>query len=205
MTQKSAETETPPRPQNQGRILAKTIVLTGMMGSGKSSIGRKLASRLALPFTDSDQEIEAAAGCTVQQFFERFGEDEFRAGEHRVIGRLLEQPMMVLSIGGGAFINDATRALIQERAVSVWLKVDPAILIKRIGRRTGRPVLQRYAAPAEGIVKVLAEREPVYAQAHVTVTGGERPIEDTVADVVRGVVDFAARHGAGDAKYLVIA
>ncbi len=206
MTQDSVAPVKTHQPNGQRRILARTIVMIGMMGSGKSTVGRRLASRLALPFVDSDHEIELAAGCSVPQFFERYGEAEFRAGERRVIGRQLERPMLVLSTGGGAFMNTETRALIQNRAVSVWLKVDSAILAKRVGRRNDRPMLERYANPAEAITTLLAEREPLYSQAHITVASSDGPIDDTIAQVVQGLVDFAASapHPGGDAKYLVI-
>ncbi|MGB4101499.1 MAG: shikimate kinase [Alphaproteobacteria bacterium] len=185
---------TPPSPSSASdkTILARSIVLVGMMGSGKSSVGRKLAAHLSLPFADSDHEIAQAAGCTIAQFFERYGEAEFRAGERRVIARLLERPGIVLATGGGAFMQPETRALIQTTATSVWLKVDPAILTQRVGRRHDRPILQRFTNPAEGIAALLAEREPVYAQAHITVAIGDQAIETTVASVVQALSTYAA-------------
>lgn len=189
------------------RIAARTIVLIGMMGSGKSSVGRKLASRLTLPFVDSDHEIEVAAGCTVPEFFNRYGEAEFRAGERRVISRLLERPMMVLATGGGAFMNPTTRDVIHANATSVWLKVDPEILAQRIGRRTDRPMLKGFADPAEGVATILAEREDTYAQAQLVVSIGDQPIETTVEAVVQALLAHTATTQAATsvgAKYLVI-
>ena len=184
--------------------MARTIVLVGMMGSGKSSVGRKLATRLALPFVDSDHEIELAAGCTVAQFFERYGEAEFRAGERRVINRLLERPMMVLATGGGSFMNPATRDLISANATSVWLKVDPGILTQRVARRNDRPMLQRFADPAEGITTILADRAATYAQAQITVQIGDQPIEATVEAVVQALIAHTAATPPEATKYLVI-
>ncbi|MEQ1652527.1 MAG: shikimate kinase [Hyphomicrobium sp.] len=191
-------------PAGTRRILARTIVLVGMMGSGKSSVGRKLAARLALPFVDSDSEIEIAAGCTVQQFFARYGEAEFRAGERRVINRLLERPMMVLATGGGAFMNPETRDLIHDNATSVWLQVDAAILTQRIGRRHDRPMLHGYADPATGIKTILTERETTYAKAQITVPIGDQPIETTVDAVMQALQSYASIVSAENAKYLVI-
>ena len=185
-------------------ILALPIVLVGMMGSGKSSVGRKLAARLALPFADSDQEIEHAAGCSVSDFFARYGEAEFRAGERRVIARLLERPMQVISVGGGAFVQEATRAIIQERAVSVWINVEPKILAERVSRRNDRPLLQGYSDPLTAVNAVLTPRLPFYGQAHVTVTSGQQPIEDTVMRIITALGDYAAASDRAPMKRLEI-
>ena len=126
-------------PESSSFVLPRTVVLLGMMGVGKSSVGRKLASRLSETFFDSDAEIESAAGMTITEFFETRGEPEFRKGERRVIARLLEGKPHVLSIGGGAFMDAETRTLIKQRAISVWLKADPAILLERALRRDNRP------------------------------------------------------------------
>lgn len=193
-----------PMPKPQLSILALPIVLVGMMGSGKSSVGRKLAARLALPFADSDHEIEHAAGCSISEFFARYGETEFRAGERRVIARLLERPMQVISVGGGAFAQDDTRAVIQERAVAVWLKVDPKVLAERVSRKNDRPLLQGYTDPLTAVDTILAKREPLYAQAHVTVPSGTQPIEETVSRVVHALADYAASVEHGPMKRLVI-
>src|ERR1700735_2379446 len=124
---------------------AKSLVIIGMPGSGKSSIGRKLAARLGIPFFDADDEIETAAGMRIEQIFERFGEAEFRKGERRVVARLLDQPPHVLATGGGAFMDPETRALIRTKAVSVWLRADLATLIERTSRRDDRPLLKQGA------------------------------------------------------------
>src|ERR1700679_2929074 len=121
--------------QNEITSPDRTIALVGMMGAGKSVVGRRLATRMALPFIDSDAEIESAAGMSIAQFFERYGEQEFREGERRVITRLLAGPVCVLSTGGGAFMDDATRALLHEKAISVWLKADVNVLVERATRR----------------------------------------------------------------------
>lgn len=146
----------------------RSIVLVGMMGAGKSSVGRKLAARLGLPFVDADCEIEAAAGMTIPEIFEMRGESEFRLGEARVIARLLEGGPQVLATGGGAFMNSNTRAVIRARAVSIWLRADFDVLMKRIRRRNDRPMLKT-ADPAETLKKLIAERYPVYAEADITV------------------------------------
>lgn len=188
----------------QRTILALPLVLVGMMGSGKSSVGKRLAARLALPFADSDHEIEHAAGCSISEFFTRYGEAEFRAGERRVIARLLEKPMQVISVGGGAFVQDDTRAVILERAVAIWIKADPALLVERIGRRNDRPLLANVADPSAEIHRLLAEREPYYAEAHVTVPSGAQPIEETVNHVITALTEYAARHQDHGTKKLVI-
>jgi shikimate kinase len=203
-SQNNAQPMSLPMQKTKKSILALPIVLVGMMGSGKSSVGRKLATRLSLPFTDSDQEIEHAAGCSISEFFSRYGEEEFRAGERRVIARLLEKPMQIISVGGGAFIQDATRAVIHERAVAIWLKVDPKILAERVGRRQDRPLLQGYADPETAVTTILSTREPVYSEAHITVPSGSQPIEETVERVVHALADYATANPRGTTKQLVI-
>ena len=123
--------------------LPRTVALVGLMGAGKSAIGRRLAQRLGLPFVDADDEIERAAGCTIAEFFERFGETEFRNGERRVIQRLLEGPPHVLSTGGGAYIDPETRALMREKALTVWLRAELDVLFDRVKKRTHRPLLRQ--------------------------------------------------------------
>ncbi|HEU0118747.1 MAG TPA: shikimate kinase [Alphaproteobacteria bacterium] len=176
-------------PSSSSFVANRTVVLTGMMGAGKSSVGRKLAARLAVPFVDSDHEIEAAAGMSVSRFFETYGEDEFRKGERRVIARLLDGPVCVLSTGGGAFIDPDTRALIKKKGVSIWLKVDVALLVERATRRDDRPLL-RGGDPREIMEKILAERSPIYAEADLTIESDNRPVEETVDHVMRSVSEF---------------
>ncbi len=144
------------------------------MGVGKTSIGRRVATALGLPFCDADAEIEAAAGRTVSDIFADFGEAEFRAGERRVIARLLDGPPHVLATGGGAFMNGETRALLLERATVVWLRAELDVLVRRVGRKDTRPLL-RDRDPAEVLERLMAERYPVYAEAHLTVETGDTP------------------------------
>src|SRR5690606_30560241 len=144
------------------RLLAgRTLVMVGMMGAGKSSVGRRLASRLGLSFVDADNEIEKAANATISDIFEQHGEAYFRDGERRVIRRLLDGQQKVIATGGGAFIEPDTRALIAESAISIWLKADQALLMARVRRRSGRPLLKT-ADPDSVMARLLAEREPVY-------------------------------------------
>src|SRR5205085_10725116 len=124
------------------RKVDKTLVLVGMMGAGKTSVGRRLASSLGMPFRDADTEIEAAAGCSINQIFERFGEPAFRAGERKVITRLLREPAHVLATGGGAFMDSDTRARIGENGISVWLRANVDLLIERVKRKDNRPLLR---------------------------------------------------------------
>lgn len=164
----------------------RSIVLVGMMGAGKSSVGRRLAKKLDVPFVDADTEIERAAGMTVSEIFERHGEESFRSGEARVIARLLEQGRQVLATGGGAFMNPGTRALIAAKGVSVWLKAEPDVLLRRIKRRSDRPLL-RTADPAATLNRLIAERYPVYAEADVTLHSRDVPHEIVVDEIIAGI------------------
>ena len=168
----------------------RSIVLVGMMGVGKSSIGRRLATRLGIPFVDVDAEIEKAAGMSIADIFAHRGEADFRSGEARVIARLLEAGPQVLAAGGGAFMNAATREAIREKGVSVWLKADLEVLLRRISkRRNERPLLQN-ADPESTLRALLIEREPVYAQADLTVLSREVPHDSIVADIIAGLGAF---------------
>ena len=160
----------------------RSVVLVGMMGSGKSSIGRRLALRLAIPFVDADAEIEEAAGMTIAEIFEQHGEPYFRAGEARVIARLLDHGPQVLATGGGAFMNRYTRAAIRLKGVSVWLKAELDILLKRVKRRTDRPLLKTEDTAAT-LTALIAERYPVYAEADLTVLSRDVP-HDTIVDEI---------------------
>src|SRR6478672_11779586 len=143
----------------------RSIVLVGMMGVGKSTIGRRMAARLKLPFVDADTEIEVAhAGMTIPEIFERHGEPYFRDGEARVIARLLDGGPLVLATGGGAFMREETRARIKAKALSIWLKADPDIIMRRVRRRADRPLLQT-ADPEATVARLLGEREPIYGHA----------------------------------------
>jgi len=168
----------------------RSIVLVGMMGVGKSSIGRRLATRLGIPFVDADAEIEKAAGMSIADIFAHRGEADFRSGEARVIARLLEAGPQVLAAGGVAFMNAATREAIREKGVSVWLKADLEVLLRRISkRRNERPLLQN-ADPESTLRALLIEREPVYAQADLTVLSREVPHDSIVADIIAGLGAF---------------
>jgi shikimate kinase len=157
---------------------SRSIVLVGMMGAGKSSIGRRLAGRLGIPFIDADTEIESAAGMTIPEIFEKHGEPYFRAGEARVIARLLDNGPQVLATGGGSVIDPQTRALIGEKGISIWLKADIDVLMKRTKRRNDRPLAQK-------IKDLLPEREPLYAQADIVVQSRDEPHE-TIIDEIMG-------------------
>jgi shikimate kinase len=159
--------------------LPRTLVLVGLMGAGKTAIGRRLAARFGLPFIDADQEIEEAAGCSVADIFERYGEPAFRDVERRVIARLLHEPVHVLATGGGAFMDERTRALIAERGISLWLRADLEVLLARTGRRSDRPLL-RDGNPRDILARLKTEREPIYARADVVVDSLDGPPEETV-------------------------
>ncbi len=172
----------------------RTIALVGLMGAGKSCIGRLLAGALDLPFKDADKEIEAAAGCSVEDIFAAHGEAAFRDGERRVIARLLTEPTMVLATGGGAFMDPETRALIHERATSVWLRADVDLLVRRTARRNNRPLLKR-GDPREILKKLIDERYPVYAEADVVADSVDGPPEMTLARVMEGLRRHYAASG----------
>jgi shikimate kinase len=161
----------------------RSIVLVGMMGAGKSSIGRRLAARLNLPFVDADAEIEKAASMTISEIFAAHGEPYFRAGEARVIARLLEGGPQVLATGGGAFMNPETRAAVRAKGISIWLKATLDILIRRIKRRADRPMLAA-ADPVETLKHLIEERYPVYAEADLTVESRDVPHETIVGEIV---------------------
>lgn len=173
----------PAAAESGGIRLEKTIALVGMMGVGKSTVGKKLAETLAAAFVDSDDEIEKAAGLSVQEIFERHGEPEFRRGERRVIERLLNGPPIVLSTGGGAYMDAETRALLKEKAVTVWLRADLELIWKRVNRRDTRPLLKR-ENPRQVLADLMAVREPVYAEADITVESGEGPATDAVKHIL---------------------
>ncbi len=164
-------------------VLRRTIALVGMMGAGKSSVGRRLAARLNVPFCDADAEIEAAAGCTISDIFERYGEGAFRDGERKVIGRLLAEPPHVMATGGGAFIDSETRAHMKECAISVWLKAPVDVLLARVQRKDNRPLLKA-GEPRVVLERLLAVREPIYAQADITVESENGPHGDTVERIL---------------------
>lgn len=167
----------------------RTIALVGLMGVGKSSVGRRLASALGLPFRDADAEVEAAAGRSIPDIFAELGEAAFRDGERRVIARLLDQPPHILATGGGAFMNAETRRLIKSRAISVWLKADLEVLARRVSRKDTRPLLVG-KDPLEVLQAQAEARYPAYAEADVVVETGDTAHHVTVDQVIRALTDY---------------
>ena len=170
----------------------RSLVMIGLMGAGKSAIGRRLAHRLELPFHDADAEVEAAAGCSIAEIFSRHGEQVFRDGERRVIARLLNSPPQVLATGGGAFLEPETRSRIRRKGISVWLRATLDVLVARVKRRSHRPLL-RGGNPREILGRLMAERYPVYAEADITVESVDGP-HDEVVDAIVSALE--AYHGA---------
>ncbi|NVK34145.1 MAG: shikimate kinase [Rhodobacteraceae bacterium] len=167
----------------------RAIVLVGIMGCGKSTVGRRLANKLGLKFVDSDNEIEHAANMSVAEIFESHGESYFRGGEERVIARLLQEGPMVLATGGGAFMSAATREIIARSGVSVWMKADLDIVMSRVRRKTTRPLLK--TPDPEGTVrKLMDERYPVYAEADVTVHSEDVPHEVVMGEIISALADY---------------
>jgi shikimate kinase len=174
----------------------RTIALVGLMGVGKSSVGRRLASALQLPFRDADAEVEAAAGCSISDIFVEMGEPAFREGERRVIARLLEAPPHVLATGGGAFITPETRALIKAKAVSVWLKADLEVLARRVSRKDTRPLLTG-KDPLEVLQAQADTRYAAYGEADVIVETGDAAHHVTVEQVINALCDYVAAESPG--------
>jgi shikimate kinase len=175
--------------------LPRTVALVGLMGAGKTAIGKRLAARLGLPFVDADDEIERAAGFTISEIFERYGEAEFRAGERRVIARLLDGPHQVLSTGGGAYMDRETRGLLRERAITVWLRADLEVLFDRVRKRGHRPLL-RQGNPRDVLARLMAERYPVYAAADIVIDSTAQPADITTEQVIEALGRFLAREPA---------
>jgi shikimate kinase len=173
--------------QPETEILAalgpRLIVLVGMMGAGKSTIGRRLAARLRLPFVDADTEIEAAHAMPIPEIFEKFGEPYFRDGEARVIARLLESGPAVLATGGGSFMREETRRRVHDKAVSIWLKADADIIMRRVKRRADRPLLHT-ADPSATVTRLMTEREPIYQHADITIGSRDVPHEKIVDECI---------------------
>lgn len=177
----------------------RPIVLVGMMGAGKTTVGKRLASQLGLSFVDSDSEIEAAAGMAVSEIFKLHGENEFRAGEARVIARILGQGERVVATGGGVLLKPETRDLIKREGVSVWLKADADLLFERVSRRDTRPLL-RTANPRATLEKLIEERYPLYATADVTVTSTEVPHDKVAEQIIAALADFLTTPAAATQK-----
>jgi len=180
---------------------SRTLVLIGMMGSGKTSVGRRLAARLGLPFTDADAEIETVSGMSISQLIKDYGEPEFRHLERRVMARLLAMPKHVLSTGGGAFMNEETRALVRSNGMSIWLKAETDLLLERALRHDNRPLLHG-DNPRAIMEKLLTEREPIYAQADITLESDDRPLDETVLRLIKALKAFEANpaHAASNLK-----
>ncbi|BCJ89712.1 shikimate kinase [Terrihabitans soli] len=173
----------------RARLGGRSVVLVGMMGAGKSSVGRRLAKALEIPFVDSDTEIEKAASMTIPEIFATRGEPEFRAGERRVVSRLLDAPPSVIATGGGAFMDETTREKIRARGISVWLKAEVDVLLRRVKKRGNRPLLKN-GDPEDVLRKLLAKREPVYAEANITVMSRDVPHEAMVAETLDQMLSF---------------
>ncbi len=169
--------------------LERSIVLVGLMGSGKSAIGRRLAARIGMDFVDADSEIEEAAGLSINDIFEVHGEDAFRDGERRVIARLLSKPAHILATGGGAFMDPETRKIVKERGISVWMRAEFDVLLRRVSRRDNRPLLKGNDKE-EVLRRLIEERYPVYGEADITVQSQDGPHEETVSEVIEAIKQF---------------
>lgn len=178
------------------RRLEKTVVLVGMMGAGKTSVGRRLAACLGVPFRDADSEIESAAGRTITDIFDCYGEPAFRAGERKVIARLLAEPPHVLATGGGAFMDTDTRVRIKQNAISVWLKAPVDLLLERVMRKDNRPLLKGGDMRVT-LERLLSEREPAYREADITIESDAGPHEVVVKRVLAALDEKAGAHQAG--------
>ncbi|MEG3086046.1 shikimate kinase [Sphingomonas sp. PB4P5] len=176
----------PPKAPRSDRRGERPIVLVGLMGAGKSTVGRRLATRLNLPFVDADTEIETAAGMSIADIFDRFGEAHFRDGERRVIARLIDGTPKVIATGGGAFIHDQTRALILDQATAIWLDADTAVLADRVGRRDTRPLL-RGKDPRKVLIELARVRNPIYALAPIRIPSHHAPHEHTVVQILKAL------------------
>ena len=169
--------------------LDRPLVLVGLMGAGKSAIGRRLSNRLGLPFHDSDDAIESAAGCPIPEIFSRYGEPAFRDVERKVIGRLLTGEAKVLATGGGAFMDPETRATIKQRAITLWLRADLDVLVDRTSRRNNRPLLAK-ANPREILRDLIEKRHPIYAEADMVVDSSNQPLEVMTDICLRAIAEF---------------
>lgn len=167
-------------------------MLVGLMGAGKSTVGRRLAKRLDLPFVDSDTEIEEAAGTTTAELFERYGEHDFREGERRLVARLIDGTVRVIATGGGAFVDQNTRQLLNERAITVWLDAPVEVLAERTGRRDTRPLLRK-GNRAATLARLSEERQPFYAEAKIHIRSGNSAHGDVVEAIVAAIRDYLAR------------
>tara|TARA_R110000868_G_scaffold42158_5_gene143001 strand:+ start:2333 stop:2959 length:627 start_codon:yes stop_codon:yes gene_type:complete len=185
----ASEAQSPALTPLPARSAERSIVLVGLMGAGKTTVGRRLAQRLGLEFVDADVEIERAAGETIPEIFERRGEATFREGERRVIARLLDEGPKVVATGGGAFMDATTRQNIAARGISIWLRADLEVLMRRVSRRNNRPLLKQ-GDPRATMERLIGERYPVYADADITVESIEGPHETVVDDVIASLNSY---------------
>jgi shikimate kinase len=182
----------------KAKLADRAIVLVGLMGAGKTSVGRRLADRLDVPFIDADHEIEQAAGKSIPEIFADHGEPYFRDGERKVISRLLEGGLQVLATGGGAFMNDETRARIRAHGVAIWLRADLPLLMKRVQKRSNRPLLQ--TEDPEAVMRdLMVRRYPVYAEANLTVDSQDISHAQMVERVLRALKDWSGPEAKGEA------
>ena len=188
--------KTPSTPDPEAPAMPRTVVLVGLMGAGKSAVGRRLASRLHLEFVDADREIERAASRSIVDIFEQYGEPAFRDVERRVIARLLDRPVHVLATGGGAFMNEETRAVISAKAISVWLRADLETLVGRTARRQNRPLLKG-GDPRTILADLMEQRYPVYALADLCVESGQGSADDTVDGILAALRGYLASDAGG--------
>lgn len=192
-----ARRDVAPMTAAKATVLPRSLVLVGLMGAGKSAIGRRIAARFGLPFADVDLEIERAAGLTIEDIFETYGEAAFRDVERRVIARLLRDDLQVVSTGGGAFMDMDTRQVIAERGISLWLRADLDLLVARTGRRNNRPLLKQ-GNRRDILAKLMDQRYPVYAKADITIDSRDGPVESTVEAALSAVSDFLDRERASE-------
>ena len=175
-----------------GERLDRPVVLVGLMGVGKSTVGRRLAKRLGLSFVDSDTEIEDAAGYSAAEIFERYGESDFRDGERRLVARLIQGDVRVIATGGGAYVDPRTRKLLNERAITVWLDAPIDVLAERTARRDTRPLL-RNGDPKRTLAKLSEQRRPAYEEAHIHIRSGKGAHNDVVDAIVHALEDYLTR------------
>lgn len=183
----------PVSPASETPALPRTVVLVGLMGAGKSAVGRRLAARLHLEFVDADKEIERAAACSIVDIFDRYGEPGFRDAERRVIARLLDRPVHILATGGGAFMNEGTRGVIAAKAISVWLRADLETLVGRTARRDNRPLLKG-GNPRAILADLMERRYPIYALADLVIDSRDSSADETVDDVLAALHRYLAEH-----------